>query len=103
MLNVFAFIMQISASVVHSDYHQDNSPIERTVLIEFILLSATENCSLSRGCDFEGECEEWSVGGGVRLLTGAEVPVQALSSNQGMFVCSEGSVFGLSRALNFLP
>ncbi len=80
------FLMQISVSVVHSDYHPDNSRIEKTALIEFILLSATENCSLSQDCDFEGECEEWSVGGGVRLVKGAEAPVQTLSSNQGSYV-----------------
>ncbi len=77
--------MQISASVVNSDYHPDNSRIETTVLIEFILLSASENCSLPRGCDFEGECGEWNVGSGVRQLTGAEAPVPALASNQGIY------------------
>ncbi len=77
--------MQVSASVVHSDYHPDNSRIETTVLIEFILLSATDNCSLSQGCDFEAECGEWNVGSSVRQLTGAEAPVQRLKSNQGIY------------------
>lgn len=76
-------------SVVHSDYRPDNMIIEKTALIEFILLQSSENCSLAESCGFEnGEngCDLWELGSGVQLLTGSESPVKDLSVNAG--ICS---------------
>ena len=73
-------------SVVHSDYRPDSTIIEKTALVEFILLQSSENCSLAENCGFEsGEsgCGLWELGSGVQLLTGSESPVKDLNVNTG--------------------
>ena len=73
--------------MVHSDYRPDNNIIERTAMIEFILLAATENCSFSETCDFEDStsgCDSWQLGSGVQHMDGTSSPVKDLQTNQGI-------------------
>ena len=48
--------------MAHSNYLFEDSSIQRTALIEFVLLPTTQNCSLPNSCDFESPCSSWQLG-----------------------------------------
>ena len=76
------FVLQLSVSVVHSDYRADGEAIEKTVVLEFVLLETSENCSTLRKCDFERSCD-WQLGVGTRIVGEDNSPLPQLSTNTG--------------------
>ena len=70
------------ATVAHSNYLYESSSIQRTVLIEFVLLSTSQNCTLPDSCTFDESttCKTWQLGSG-SVITNSSLPSSVTSAN----------------------
>ena len=61
---IFISPFQVMATVAHSNYLYESSSIQRTALIEFVLLSTSQNCTLPDSCTFDEStpCKTWQLG-----------------------------------------
>lgn len=76
--------IQVVVSVAHSDFKQTGSDISRAALIEFVLLEAAENCSLTDECDFETGLCGWELEQNVQNIRSEDSPVDSLQDNTGI-------------------
>ena len=70
------------ATVAHSNYLYESSSIQRTALVEFVLLSTSQNCTLPDSCTFDEStpCKTWQLGSR-SVITNSSLPSSVTSTN----------------------
>ena len=82
---------QVIATVAHSNYLYESSFVQRTALIEFVLLSTSQNCSHPNSCTFDesittDSCKTWRLGPNSNI-TSSSLPSSIISTN-GRYIYS---------------
>lgn len=77
--------------MAHSNYLYESSFVQRTALIEFVLLSTSQNCSLPNNCTFDesittDSCKTWRLGPNSNI-TNSSIP-SSITSTNGHYIYS---------------